>query len=455
LDLHLVQVWLRDGADTLDGQPVLDAPGSVFRQCGEVWEEYEQVVWSRNPDSVVLGGLRAGGVACASAHDNLSIGICRSDNIGHDHWEYCASPPSSLCNGYGKLFFVRCADVARVVAPTSSPTADKFRYASSASTLTYMLDAPIDAGATSIDTPAEALAGLSVGSCLLLEGGGNSEVVCIAGYGTILLVSPTKFAYPAGSTIALLEGRVGGGPGSSSTTVAIAARLRDDPHVCALTGECYDIQTPSEYTLLRLPHSEQEPVALELSAYLGTDGVRPCGLFVKRLALSGSWLDDQVVHIRPYTRNVGGSNWAGNEVVTNFSLQLGDSPWRSFTRMESPRLVAVVGQLTIRFVWREQYGGQRMEAQSLEFLMGEMGNPAVLTISQASHQALNLDMWGMSRLGYSRMGGVLGTEGHSTPIEEPTRQCRAATPSNPDDTSKWGPRLAPLERASTLRASWE
>jgi hypothetical protein len=324
--------------------------------------------------------------------------------------------------------------------------------------LVITLNTTIAAGAPSIEIPAEALAGLSLGDCFLLEGGGNSEVVCIAGFGssrvmatTILLVSPTQFGYPAGSTLTLLQG----GPGSTSTTSADQASVRDDPHVCSLSGECYDIRMPSEYTLLLLPHSGPEPVKLKVSAGLETDGERPCGLFVKHLALSGSWLDDQVVRIRPYTRNVGGSNWVGDKAMTNFSLQLGNSLWRSFTHKESLRLVSVVGQLTIRFVWREQYG-QRMEAQSFEFSVGEGSHPAVLTVSQASHQALNLDMRDMGRLGYSRIGGVLGTEGHAASIEEPTSECRAASsPSDPDVTKRQTTKQGPPDHASTLKVSWE
>jgi hypothetical protein len=195
---------------------------------------------------------------------------------------------------------------------------------------------------------------------------------------------------------------------------------------------------------------------LKLSADLDTDGVRPCGLFIKSLTLSGSWLNDQVVRIRPYTRNAGGSNWAGTATRTNFSLQLGDTPWRSFTQQDSfVGHLAVVGRVGIRFVWREQYG-QRMEAQSLEFSVGEGGRSALLTVSQASHQALNLDMWGLAHLGHARIAGVLGTEGHPDSIEEPVHECRAlASSANPDATRRQKLQAARTESASTLKASWQ
>ncbi|CAK0831355.1 unnamed protein product [Prorocentrum cordatum] len=141
--------------------------------------------------------------------------------------------------------------------------------------------------------------------------------------------------------------------------------------------------------------------------------------------------------------------------MSNFSMQLGNSPWRSFTRKDSLRRVAVVGQLTARFVWREQYG-QRMEAQSFELSLGGEGHYLMITVSQASHQALNLDMSGMRRLGYSRFGGVLGTEGHLPSIEEPTLECMASTgPFDADISHRQQPIVALPERASTVRVSWD
>jgi len=294
------------------------------------------------------------------------------------------------------------------------------------------------------------------------------------GFGSILLVSPTIYAYPSRSKLTLLTPTTalsttlgpdptntlvrGGGelPAGTTTPQEDHASSRDDPHVCTLSGECYDIRAPSEYTLLRVPHGAEAPDMLRLSAELDTDGERPCGLFIKSLALSGSWLDDQVVRIRPYTRDAGGSNWAGTAARTNFSLQLGDSPWVSFTRQDSSRQLAVVGRVAIRFAWREEYG-QRMEAQSLELSVGGRGGrSAVLSVSQASHQALNLDMVGLGRLGHARVAGVLGTEGHPASIEEPTDECRASAPSvNPDAVRMPRPQLAPAERASLLKVSWQ
>ncbi|CAK0907206.1 unnamed protein product, partial [Prorocentrum cordatum] len=220
------------------------------------------------------------------------------------------------------------------------------------------------------------------------------------------------------------------------------------------TGECDDT------VVLNSPGRDWVGSVLEMWARRRSSSSRPEDLVfpnlslakyeVKHVVLSGAWLDNLRLRVQPYTRDVGGSNWVGNKVMTNFSLQLGSSPWRSFTRSDSNRQVAVVGRLVVSFVWREQFG-QRMEAQSLELSLGEGNRTAKLTISQASHQALNLDMHGFGQLGYSRMGGVLGTEGHSLSIEEATSECKAST-SHVSQRHLLG--QPPPERASTVRVSW-
>ncbi|CAK0796330.1 unnamed protein product [Prorocentrum cordatum] len=94
----------------------LDPPGDEFAQCGQVWEQYETVAWSRSPDHPSY-------VACAPASGDSTIGICRTDGRGHEMWEYCRSAPSLGCNGLGKLWFVFCSDLQRQTAPTPAPTA--------------------------------------------------------------------------------------------------------------------------------------------------------------------------------------------------------------------------------------------------------------------------------------------------------------------------------------------
>jgi len=229
----------------------------------------------------------------------------------------------------------------------------------------------------------------------------------------------------------------------------------DDPHVTNLQGDRFDIRMPSSgCTLLRMPYREEDPEALELSASMDTDGVRACGLYVKGVTLRGSLLGNQVVRVRPYTRNAGGSNQAGTETVTEFSVQVGGSPWRSFSRGDAGAEIpeARVGLLRSRFVWREEFG-ERIEAQSLELRVGEGERSAIFTVSQAPHQALNIEIQRLGALGHRRVGGALGTEGRNASLEQPSLSCRRLSAASS------GQRLLPSPSdatpVSSLRASWE
>ncbi|CAK0817406.1 unnamed protein product [Prorocentrum cordatum] len=88
------------------------------------------------------------------------------------------------------------------------------------------LSCSVEAGATSINIPTDMLEGLRVGECFILEGGGNSEKICIAGFGSILPVNPTQFAYCANTMLTLLKGS-----GTIRQRSPDHGSVRDDPHV--------------------------------------------------------------------------------------------------------------------------------------------------------------------------------------------------------------------------------
>jgi hypothetical protein len=234
----------------------------------------------------------------------------------------------------------------------------------------------------------------------------------------------------------------------------------DDPHVVNLQGERFDIRMPSsECVLLRVPFSNEDPELLRLSASINTDGVSACGLYVKAVALSGSLLDHQVVRVRPHTRNAAGSNQAGNETMTNFSLQVGNSSWKDFSQAEDVSIDipdASVGVLRARFVRREEFG-HRVEAQSVQLLVGKGERPVVFTITQAKHQALNLEIQHFGELGHRRIGGALGTEGRDASLEQPTLSCRRMkAPRNQERHAVWDiPEAQAPAPLSSISASWQ
>ncbi|CAK0873846.1 unnamed protein product [Prorocentrum cordatum] len=488
----------------------------TFSACGVNWENYEPLHWNKAPGATQYA-------ACASASgDTGTMGICRTDGVGHDSWQYCRDVPAMRCDGVvgpggtpAKLFFVLCRDVdlpmstfhegtlshgsatlpsgakpppgalLPTAAPSPSPTPTPSTAPSTAPTLApasavvppaagaagpepvhTTLAEGVPAGASSLEvTSAE---GLHVGDELEISGGGNQEVVTIkqidiaVSPSTTLLVHPTTKNYPSGSIVTIVAQLAvsaipappavpAGGEGTAS--------VRNDPHVTNLNGESFDIRMPSSgCTLLRMPYREEDPEALELSASMDTDGVRACGLYVKGVTLRGSLLGNQVVRVRPYTRNAGGSNQAGTETVTEFSVQVGGSPWRSFSRGDAGAEIpeARVGLLRSRFVWREEFG-ERIEAQSLELRVGEGERSAIFTVSQAPHQALNIEIQRLGALGHRRVGGALGTEGRNASLEQPSLSCRLAT----TPPSSAGARVFPgfgsglaAAPASSMSAAW-
>jgi len=338
---------------------------------------------------------------------------------------------------------------APALAPSRAPTSAAPTPVPTPLPVSTTLTADVDPGATSLMVASTS--GLGVGDELLLSGGGHLESVTVAGFGTVLLAEPTVYGYPAGATVAVAA--------QAAQAEPPAATVSNDPHVTNLNGESFDIRMPSaDCTLLRVPYGEEGPPLLRLSASMDTDGVRACGLYVKAVTLSGTLLGDQVVRVRPHTRNAGGSNQAGNETRTNLSLQVGSSGWRDWRRESVGADIAAarVGLLRARFLWREAFG-RRLEAQALELRVGAGERPVVITVSQAPHQALNLEIGRLGLLGHQRIGGALGTEGRTASLEQPSLRCRRAA-STPTGRVAAGRGLssgiAPAP-ASSMSASWE
>ncbi|CAK0831643.1 unnamed protein product [Prorocentrum cordatum] len=180
---------------------------------------------------------------------------------------------------------------------------------------------------------------------------------------------------------------------------------------------------------------------------------------VKNVTIRGTWFNGKTVHIRPHTRDRAGSNQVGGETLTNFSLQVSEQQvskqqWRSFSREEAGSLIseASTEQVVARFVMREEFG-ERLEGQALEFRMGEAAEATIL-ISQAAHQALNIDMRHISKLGQDRIGGLLGTEAHDKDIEEDTVECKAEAAKKHMVEKKAEELLSEMLGSSRLKASW-
>jgi len=228
------------------------------------------------------------------------------------------------------------------------------------------------------------------------------------------------------------------------------AAVTNDPHVASLGGDRFDVNQPADYVLLRAPLEYSQPALLELRGTMEPEGSKPCGLYMKAATLSGTWFGEAIVQVRPLKRNNAGSNTEGNSTVWPFSMQVSpEGSWKSladFTAESSSE--ALTGMVKITAEKIEEYG-ELLEGQAFTFHIGKTDRPATITISQAAHQALNVEMANMQALGHQTLGGLLGTEKHSKGVEELTEACKAHRAS----ANEWRASRKSLE-VSRMSASW-
>lgn len=209
--------------------------------------------------------------------------------------------------------------------------------------------------------------------------------------------------------------------------------MRDDPHVMNLAGERFSINQPAHrHSLLRVPPDPGVPPLLELGATVAAEsasGTGACKLYMTRMAIWGKWLEGSTIEVQPLKRNRAGSNGAGNATVRNFSVRVNhDSAWKSFGDVAAleGQSIPVSKKVTLTAKKREEYGRGSESQAFVVSVEGSGGAPAAITVSQASHQALNIDMAHMVGLGMTNLGGLLGTQRHDPQVEKRTDECNAA-----------------------------
>jgi hypothetical protein len=211
------------------------------------------------------------------------------------------------------------------------------------------------------------------------------------------------------------------------------AHSHDDPHVMNLAGERFSINQPAHrHSLLRVPPDPGVPPLLELGATVAAEsasGTGACKLYMTRMAIWGKWLEGSTIEVQPLKRNRAGSNGAGNATVRNFSVRVNhDSAWKSFGDIATleGQSIPVSKKVTLTAKRREEYGRGSESQAFVVSVEGSGGAPAAITVSQASHQALNIDMAHMVGLGMTNLGGLLGTQRHDPKVEKRTDECNAA-----------------------------
>jgi len=253
--------------------------------------------------------------------------------------------------------------------------------------------------------------------------------------------SPTPSPTPAPTAAPTPSPTPSPTPAPTPAPTAAPASILNDPHVASLGGDRFDINQPAEYVLLRAPLEESQPALLELRGLVKPAPARPCGLYVKAATLGGAWFGKAIAQVRPLEQSAAGSiGWP-------FSLQVSGGPWKSVADFAAGNSSeTLTGMVKIIAEKREEYGGLA-QGQAFTFHIGKADPPATISISQAAHQGLNIEMANMQALGYRALGGLLGTEKHSKGVEELTEECRAqkasavsnllATPERPRMSASW------------------
>jgi len=239
----------------------------------------------------------------------------------------------------------------------------------------------------------------------------------------------------------------------AATPAPADGNVLNDPHVTNLARERFDINQPATYVMLRMPMEPQKTAKFEMRALMQADGSKPCGLYMKAVMLNGSWFGDAVVQVRPLKRDREGSNGAGSKTEWPFSVQTSpEGPWKSFAELQGEGGVVALTDMVKITAEQKADLGDLLEAQTVSVSIGKKGKPASIVVSQAQHQALNMELVNMQALGNGAIGGLLGTEKHSKGVEQLTEACKEFKAAEKADEAVL--RVQRNPDASRLSASW-
>lgn len=224
-----------------------------------------------------------------------------------------------------------------------------------------------------------------------------------------------------------------------------------------LAGEHFDINQPADHVLLRVPLEPSRPALLELRGQIKNDEANNvCAMYIRMITMSGEWLGESSVQVRPLKRNEPGSNAAGNATTWPFSIReykaSAESGWRSVADFVTGGGEVQVLSASASVAGRSKIEefGNGPESESFDFAVGpDAMSHASIVVFQGQRQSLNLKLKNLKALGERRLGGLLGTEKHSREAEEMTQECKASKSSSVKVDA-----LRSDTAASRLSASW-
>jgi hypothetical protein len=253
-----------------------------------------------------------------------------------------------------------------------------------------------------------------------------------------------------------------------TTTSEPPATITDDPHIRNLAQESFAVNRPGDYVFLRLPLDPSRPAILEVRGSIEAFAGAPCKMYTAGVSISGAWLGDKTVHVRPLKRSEAGSNTAGKEVsplsllVTAREQPDLGAEWTSFENLSAARPPGGNLGLPDTFMvmaFNDPAFWKMREGETFQFMVGIASDPALrakINVAQASHQALNVALHQAKQLGTMRLGGLVGTEAHDTAVEALTDECKdwKASGSHAEGSMSLTSLMNASWRPSVIYSSW-
>jgi len=181
-----------------------------------------------------------------------------------------------------------------------------------------------------------------------------------------------------------------------------------DPHVVTSRGFKLDLNQPGDYTLLQVPHDG--PALLQLEATVERSGMS-CTFYITKARLLGAWFHEDTLKIR-----------ADNQDGQPFAIQMADAkPWTSLPDISSNNVTILKTykhanvEVKVMAVQQTTKGTDSHKGPegSFSVLVAKPGQPqaeqTIIKIAKGE-QWLNIALTRLGNLGYSKMGGVLGTD---------------------------------------------
>jgi hypothetical protein len=210
---------------------------------------------------------------------------------------------------------------------------------------------------------------------------------------------------------------------SSSNDTTGTGTVVGDPHVVTSRGFKLELNQPGNYTLLQVPHDG--PPLLRLEATVERSG-KSCSFYITSSKFLGAWFHKDILDVRAES---GENGWP-------FAIKMSDvGPWTSLVDVSSGSETILQTynhadvEVTVTATRQTTKGAASKKDLEGYFsvLVAKPGQPqgeqTVIKIAKGEHW-LNVALNRLGNLGYSKVGGVLGTDVPNAKWTELPEDCK-------------------------------